>query len=126
MDSVSMLSSRLKRQYRSAVSNSFFLLDSINAISAYSGGPDVPDTPDTPDTPAPGPGSLRIVKLGTGTEIPLFGTAFEVVGSNGDTIVIPQAEPRNYTVYERSAPKSHLLCKNDAQNVTVVQDRRPR
>ena len=106
----------------------------INAISAYSGGPDVPDTPDRPDTPAPGPGSLRIVKLETGTEIPLSGAVFEVVGPNGDTIgvfatdgsgtiVIPEAEPGNYTVYERSAPKSHLLCKNDAQNVTVVQDK---
>ena len=107
----------------------------INAISAYSGGPDVPDTPDipdTPDTPTAGPGSLRIIKLETGTEIPLAGAVFEVVGPNGDTIgvfatdgsgtiVIPEAEPGNYTIYERSAPKFHLLCKNSAQNVTVVE-----
>ncbi len=111
----------------------------INAISTYStedvpDGPSTPDTPDTPDTPTSGPGSLRIIKLETGTETPLAGAVFEVVGPHGDTIgsfatdesgtiVIPDAEPGNYTVYERSAPKFHLVCKDATQNVTVVQDK---
>ena len=105
----------------------------INAISKYSDNPGIP-TPDPDPEPDPGPGSLRIVKLETGTEIPLSGAVFEVVGPNGDTIgvfatdgsgtiVIPDAEPGNYTVYEQSAPKFHLVCKNDAQNVTVVQNK---
>ena len=109
----------------------------LNAISSYSSDPDAPDipdtpnTPNTPDTPSSEPGSLRIVKLETGTETPLAGAVFEVVGPNGDTIgsfatdesgtiLLPDAEPGNYTVYERSAPRFHLICKDAAQNVTVI------
>ena len=101
-----------------------------DAYSTYGGAtpPEEPEEPGTPEDPAAG--GLRIVKLEAGTEIPLSGAVFEVVGPDGDTIgsfatdangeiQIPEAVPGNYTIYERVPPKDHLLSENDTQNVTV-------
>ena len=101
-----------------------------DAYSTYGGAtpPEEPEEPGTPEEPAAG--GLRIVKLEAGTEIPLSGAVFEVVGPDGDTIgsfatdangeiQIPEAVPGNYTIYERVPPKDHLLSENDTQNVTV-------
>ncbi|MCR1906264.1 SpaA isopeptide-forming pilin-related protein [Intestinimonas butyriciproducens] len=84
-----------------------------------------PPPPDTPDT------ALKIVKLDEGTDRPLAGASFEVVGPSGDTIgiyttgangtiTIPLTTVGNYTVYERVAPKGYLLSEEPAQNVTVT------
>ena len=101
-----------------------------DAYSTYGGAtpPEEPEEPGTPEDPAAG--GLRIVKLEAGTEIPLSGAVFEVVGPDGDTIgsfatdangeiQIPEAVPGNYTIYERVPPKDHLLSENDTQNMTV-------
>ena len=95
----------------------------FNAISSYA------DTPekDPPDT------GLRILKYETGTEIPLSGARFEVIGPDGDSlgIFITQDDGRieiplticgNYTVIERDAPANHIISERPAQNVTVVYD----
>ncbi len=99
-----------------------------DAYSTYGGAtpPEEPEEPGTPEDPAAG--GLRIVKLEAGTEIPLSGAVFEVVGPDGDTIgsfatdangeiQIPEAVPGNYTIYERVPPKDHLLSENDTQNL---------
>lgn len=93
----------------------------FNAISSYA------DTPekDPPDT------GLRILKYETGTEIPLSGARFEVIGPDGDSlgvfiiqddgrIEIPLTICGNYTVIERDAPANHIISEQPAQNVTVV------
>lgn len=83
-----------------------------------------PPPPDTPDT------ALKIVKLEAGTDKPLSGASFEVVGPSGDTIgiyttgadgtiTIPLTVVGNYTIYERVAPRGYLLAEEPAQNVTV-------
>ena len=82
----------------------------FNAISSYA------DTPekDPPDT------GLRILKYETGTEIPLSGARFEVIGPDGDSlgvfitqddgrIEIPLTICGNYTVIERDAPANHII-----------------
>lgn len=95
-------------------------------LSTYSNYADNPD--DNPD----GTG-LRILKYETGTELPLAGARFEVIGPDGDSIgsfvtdgngeiFIPLLKTGNYTVIEREAPQHYLISKEPAQNVTVVYD----
>ena len=93
----------------------------FNAISSYADSPEK----DPPDT------GLRILKYETGTEIPLSGARFEVIGPDGDSmgifitntdgrIEIPLTICGNYTVIERDAPANHIISEQPAQNVTVV------
>ena len=76
---------------------------------------------------------LRIIKYGTGTEIPISGALFEVIGPDGDSvgtfvtngdgrIEIPLKKSGNYTVVEREAPQHYMISEEPAQNVTVVYD----
>ena len=76
---------------------------------------------------------LRIIKYETGTEIPISGARFEVVGPDGDSvgtfatngdgrIEIPLKKSGNYTVIEREAPQHYMISEEPAQNVTVVYD----
>ena len=76
---------------------------------------------------------LRIIKYETGTEIPISGALFEVIGpdgasigtftTNGDgRIEIPLSKSGNYTVIEREAPQHYMISEEPAQNVTVVYD----
>lgn len=76
---------------------------------------------------------LRIIKYETGTEIPISGARFEVVGPDGDSvgtfvtngdgrIEIPLKKSGNYTVVEREAPQHYMISEEPAQNVTVVYD----
>ena len=73
---------------------------------------------------------LKILKLETGTELPLGGALFEVVDPEGSTvgvfstdddgeIELPLTLEGNYTVIERAAPPDHLLSEEPAQNVKV-------
>ena len=73
---------------------------------------------------------LKIIKLEKGTDTPLSGAVFEVVGPDGATIgtfatgsdgtvTIPLTLAGNYTVYERVAPLDHLLSDTPAQNIKV-------
>ena len=93
----------------------------FNAISSYADSPEK----DPPDT------GLRILKYETGTEIPLSGARFEVIGPDGDSmgifitntdgrIEVPLTICGNYTVIERDAPANHIISEQPAQNVTVV------
>ena len=95
-------------------------------LSAYSNYADNPE--DEPDGTA-----LRILKYETGTELPLAGARFEVIGPDGDSIgsfvtdgngeiFIPLLKTGNYTVIEREAPQHYLISKEPTQNVTVVYD----
>lgn len=94
-------------------------------LSAYSNYADEPT--ETPET------GLRILKYETGTEIPLSGALFEVIGPDGDTIgtfstdhngeiLIPLKKVGNHTVIERAAPAHYLISEEPTQNVTVVYD----
>ena len=76
---------------------------------------------------------LRIIKYETGTEIPISGARFEVVGPDGDSvgtfvtngdgrIEIPLSKSGTYTVIEREAPQHYMISEEPAQNVTVVYD----
>ena len=76
---------------------------------------------------------MRIIKYETGTEIPISGARFEVVGPDGDSvgtfvtngdgrIEIPLSKSGNYTVIEREAPQHYMISEEPAQNVTVVYD----
>lgn len=76
---------------------------------------------------------LRILKYETGTEIPISGALFEVIGPDGDSvgtfvtngdgrIEIPLKKSGNYTVVEREAPQHYMISEEPAQNVTVVYD----
>ena len=76
---------------------------------------------------------LRILKYETGTEIPISGALFEVIGPDGDSIgtfttngdgriEIPLKKSGNYTVIEREAPSHYVISEEPAQNVTVVYD----
>lgn len=73
---------------------------------------------------------LKITKLEKGTDAPLGGAIFEVVGPDGatvgtfstrsdGTVTIPLTLAGNYTVYERVAPLDHLLSDTPAQNIKV-------
>ncbi|WP_366558933.1 SpaA isopeptide-forming pilin-related protein [Flavonifractor sp. An306] len=96
-------------------------------LSAYSNYADNPE--DEPDETG-----LRIMKYETGTELPLSGARFEVIGPDGDSIgtfvtdgngeiFIPLLKTGNYTVIEREAPQHYLISKEPTQNVTVVYDK---
>ena len=76
---------------------------------------------------------LRIIKYETGTEIPISGALFKVIGPDGDSvgtfvtngdgrIEIPLKKSGNYTVVEREAPQHYMISEEPAQNVTVVYD----
>ena len=63
---------------------------------------------------------LRIIKYETGTEIPISGALFEVIGPDGDSvgtfvtngdgrIEIPLKKSGNYTVVEREAPQHYMI-----------------
>ena len=76
---------------------------------------------------------LRIIKYETGTETPISGALFEVIGPDGDSvgtfvtngdgrIEIPLKKSGNYTVVEREAPQHYMISEEPAQNVTVVYD----
>ena len=73
---------------------------------------------------------LKILKLETGTKLPLSGALFEVIDPEGATvgvfatdddgvIELPMTLEGNYTVIERAAPPDHLLSEEPAQNVKV-------
>ena len=92
-------------------------------LSAYSNFSDG-EKPEAPDT------GLKIIKLEKGTDTPLSGAVFEVVGPDGatvgtfatgsdGTVTIPLTLAGNYTVYERVAPLDHLLSDTPAQNIKV-------
>lgn len=74
---------------------------------------------------------LRIIKYETGTEIPISGCRFEVIGPDGDSvgsfvtngdgrIEIPLSKAGNYTVIERESASHYVISEEPAQNVTVV------
>lgn len=92
----------------------------LSTYSNYSDG----EKPEVPDT------GLKIIKLEKGTDTPLSGAVFEVVGPDGatvgtfntgsdGTVTIPLTLAGNYTVYERVAPLNHLLSDTPAQNIRV-------
>lgn len=74
---------------------------------------------------------LRIIKYETGTEIPISGVRFEVIGPDGDSvgsfvtngdgrIEIPLSKVGNYIVIERESASHYVISEEPAQNVTVV------
>ena len=92
----------------------------LSTYSNYSDGGEV----EPPDT------GLKLIKLEKGTDTPLGGAIFEVVGPDGatvgtfatgsdGTVTIPLTLAGNYTVYERVAPLDHLLSDTPAQNIKV-------
>ena len=92
----------------------------LSTYSNYSDGGEV----EPPDT------GLKLIKLEKGTDTPLGGAIFEVVGPDGatvgtfatgsdGTVTIPLTLAGNYTVYERVAPLDHLLSDTPAQNIRV-------
>lgn len=92
----------------------------LSTYSNYSDG----EKPEVPDT------GLKIIKLEKGTDTPLSGAVFEVVGPDGatvgtfatgsdGTVTIPLTLAGNYTVYERVAPLNHLISDTPAQNIKV-------
>ena len=92
----------------------------LSTYSNYSDG----EKPEVPDT------GLKIIKLEKGTDTPLGGAVFEVVGPDGatvgtfatgsdGTVTIPLTLAGNYTVYERVAPLNHLISDTPAQNIKV-------
>ena len=92
-------------------------------LSTYSNYTDNNEV-EPPDT------GLKIIKLEKGTDTPLSGAVFEVVGPDGatvgtfatgsdGTVTIPLTLAGNYTVYERVAPLNHLISDTPAQNIKV-------
>ena len=95
------------------------------SLSTYSNYADSNEEP--PET------GLRILKYETGTEIPISGCRFEVIGPDGDSvgvfvtdgdgrIEIPLKKSGNYTVIERDAASHYVISEEHAQNVTVGYD----
>ena len=95
---------------------------SLSAYSNYADGPTVEYET-----------GLRILKYETGTEIPISGCRFEVIGPDGDSIgvfvtdgdgriEIPLSKVGNYTVIERDSASHYVISEEPAQNVTVVYD----
>ena len=93
----------------------------LSTYSNYSDG----EKTEEPDT------GLKIIKLEKGTDTPLSGAVFEVVGPDGatvgtfatgsdGTVTIPLTLAGNYTVYERVAPLNHLISDTPAQNIKVA------
>lgn len=92
----------------------------LSTYSNYSDG----EKTEEPDT------GLKIIKPEKGTDTPLSGAVFEVVGPDGatvgtfatgsdGTVTIPLTLAGNYTVYERVAPLNHLISDTPAQNIKV-------
>ncbi|CUO28733.1 Predicted outer membrane protein [Flavonifractor plautii] len=92
----------------------------LSTYSNYSDGGEV----EPPDT------GLKLIKLEKGTDTPLGGAVFEMVGPDGatvgtfatgsdGTVTIPLTLAGSYTVYERVAPLDHLLSDMPAQNIKV-------
>ena len=92
----------------------------LSTYSNYSDGGEV----EPPDT------GLKLIKPEKGTDTPLGGAIFEVVGPDGatvgtfatgsdGTVTIPLTLAGDYTVYERVAPLDHLLSDTPAQNIKV-------
>lgn len=92
----------------------------LSTYSNYSDG----EKTEEPDT------GLKIIKLEKGSDTPLSGAVFEVVGPDGatvgtfatgsdGTVTIPLTLAGNYTVYERVAPLNHLISDTPAQNIKV-------
>ena len=92
----------------------------LSTYSNYSDG----EKTEEPDT------GLKIIKLEKGTDTPLSGAVFEVVGpdgatvgtfatGSGGTVTIPLTLAGNYTVYERVAPLNHLISDTPVQNIKV-------
>lgn len=92
----------------------------LSTYSNYSDGGEV----------EPSDTGLKLIKLEKGTDTPLSGAVFEVVGPDGatvgtfntgsdGTVTIPLTLAGNYTVYERVAPLNHLLSDTPAQNIRV-------
>ena len=95
---------------------------SLSAYSNYADGPTVEYET-----------GLRILKYEAGTEIPISGCRFEVIGPGGDSIgvfvtdgdgriEIPLSKVGNYTVIERDSASHYVISEEPAQNVTVVYD----
>ena len=74
---------------------------------------------------------IKIIKLETGTQIPLEGAVFKVTGPEGTTVgsfstgqngtvTIPVTQTGHYTVEELSPPKWHLISGNATQHVQAV------
>lgn len=95
---------------------------SLSAYSNYADGPTIEYET-----------GLRILKYETGTEIPISGCRFEVIGPDGDSvgvfvtdgdgrIEIPLSKVGNYTVIERDSASHYVISEKPAQNVTVVYD----
>lgn len=95
---------------------------SLSAYSNYADGPTIEYET-----------GLRILKYETGTEIPISGCRFEVIGPDGDSvgvfvtdgdgrIEIPLSKVGNYTVIERDSASHYVISGEPAQNVTVVYD----
>lgn len=95
------------------------------SLSTYSNYADSNEEP--PET------GLRILKYETGTEIPISGCRFEVIGPDGDSvgvfvtdgdgrIEILLSKVGNYTVIERDSASHYVISEEPAQNVTVVYD----
>ena len=95
---------------------------SLSAYSNYADGPTIEYET-----------GLRILKYETGTEIPISGCRFEVIGPDGDSvgvfvtdgdgrIEIPLSKVGNYTVIERDSASHYVISEEPAQNVTVVYD----
>lgn len=97
----------------------------LSAYSNFNG-----DSIDAPDIDT----GLKILKLETGSEFPLSGALFEVIGPDGATvgtfstngdgeIMIPLTLSGNYTIIEKAPPANHLLGENTTQNVNVEYGR---
>ena len=95
---------------------------SLSAYSNYADGPTIEYET-----------GLRILKYETGTETPISGCRFEVIGPDGDSvgvfvtdgdgrIEIPLSKVGNYTVIERDSASHYVISEEPAQNVTVVYD----
>lgn len=94
-----------------------------STISSYTDDPD--DSP-----PPPSSGNLRIVKLQSGTLIPLAGATFEIITPDGahlgsyttdstGQINLTVSMMGNYTITELVPPENHNLGEITTQNVTV-------
>ncbi|MDR0863015.1 MAG: hypothetical protein LBN30_09635 [Oscillospiraceae bacterium] len=96
------------------------------------------EPPPGDDEPPPGddepppevPGTLRVVKLESGTLIPLAGAVFDIKDPDGvtlysmatdvsGTISVPVAKEGYYTITERVAPRYHTLPTHTTQGVQV-------
>ena len=96
-------------------------------ISRYSAEPDDPDDPPPPSSET----AIKVIKLETGTLIPLEGAVFKLTGPDGTTVgsfstqrdgtfTVPVTQTGHYTVEELSPPKWHLISDDATQHVQAV------